>query len=189
MSAPDMLAQSHLVRAAREWCELTHQWQETSDSVLTVVGQAEYDIPTPAGAEVLRILSADLDGREYLPQGGAYGRTQARNGRGWNTVTYAFGQTLTLTPIPTQAGLSLRLELVFRPTLTATMVPPAIEGEAEQIARGAAASLLGLTNQPWADPQKAMFLRAQFLADAKSQAARVSCLDRKTKKSTGIRWY
>ena len=188
MSAPDILAQSHLVRAAREWCDVTRQWQETSDPVLTVAGQAEYDVPTPAGAEVLRILSADLDGREYLPQGGAYGRTQSRNGRGWATVTLV-GQTFTLTPTPTQAGLALRLELALRPTLTATTVPAAIEGEAELIARGAAASLLGLTNQPWTDQAKAIQLREQFLADAKAQAARVANLDRKTKRSTGIRWY
>lgn len=189
MSAPDLLAQGHLVRSAREWCDITRQWQETSDVVLTVADQAAYDLPTPSFAEVLRILSADLDGREYLPQGGAYGRTQALNSRGRNTVTHTSGQTFSLTPTPTTSDLELRLQLVLRPVLTATTVPEAIEGEAEHIALGAAASLLGLTNQPWTDQAKAAQLRAKFLAEAKTRAARVSTLDRKTNQKTGIRWY
>lgn len=69
---PDPVAEFHLRLAAQDFCARTHVWQATMDpiAVTQAAGFGPYDLNLPTRAELLKLQSATMDGREIdvLPE-------------------------------------------------------------------------------------------------------------------------
>lgn len=65
---PDMptpTVEHHLRIAARDFLRRTHAWQFAADPIAVVADQTEYEIDTPAGVEVAKVLEVLVDDHDY----------------------------------------------------------------------------------------------------------------------------
>ena len=164
MGAPEPLVDQALRLAAREFCQRTSAWQEWQDAVsATSTNRFEFDVPS--GAEVVKVASAvvgktPLDVLSYqdVPSDWMDPASTALH----NKLVHLAGNEFLIFPLPTEP---IRLQLVFKPTLTASNVgDEVVDLWGEDIACGAKARLMAMRDMPFTDLTSASVNKAAFEA-------------------------
>ena len=147
---PEALALLMLSRSAREFCTESGIWEEDLEPIQLVAGAPEYDLDPQETGEVVRVVSATLDGADIdttipndLPP-------TWRTDTGTPTAVMIEVETVRPYPTPTSAG-TLVIRAALRPKLGTTSIPRAIEEWGEEIAAGALARLKAQADKPWSD--------------------------------------
>lgn len=161
IGCPDPTLIQAIMLTAHSFCTETGVWDEVQDPVLTSAGIADYEIDAPANAEMLRVRSVWLDGRELEPN---QMRTPVVPNFG-TPLSYhaalARGQ-ITLDAKP-QAKQSLVVRAVYAPRLTGQTLPDFLMSRyALAIASGAKARLMLIPGQAWSNPTLSQFYAAQY---------------------------
>lgn len=171
LGCPEPTVDAHLRRAARNLFASSLAWRKDVDPI-TTNGRTEYDMPLPDGADVVRLMSATLDGRDIAisaMDGNTAGERQ-RADSGHARVLLMDRRTVTLLPKP-GIGRRLVLTLCLQPAIDAAGVPDEYAGDYfEAIADGALSTLLTMNKVAWANPQLAGVKAGEFasaVADAK----------------------
>ncbi len=185
--AADMVARRHLVQAAREFCNRTNAWNSTLDVIPTVAEEAEYSISLWPGEELVKILSCEVDGREYVLQDGPIGRARQRRGDG-QTITPA-GMNFILTPTPIISDLNIYVDVALRPSLDSTSIPTALEAYTDYIADGAIARLLSLPGMEWRDEVTAQRFAGKFEDRISTVASKIALAARRVTPGSGVQWF
>lgn len=173
IGAPDPTVDQALVLATREFCQRTSAWTEWQDAQTAFTASNRFEFEIPAGAEVVKVARAvigktDLDVLSYRDVPADWvnpGSTMLRN-----KLVHFEGAEFLVFPLPTD---SIRLQLAFKPTLSAKTIPDALfDDYAEDIASGAKARLMAMRGMPFADGAHASFNRNAF-ESAIHQAANI----------------
>lgn len=166
--------------AADEFCAKSTIWREALDPITVRARAAEYELEFPAGAAPVRLISVTLAGAPLDPKERA-----ELDGvlPGWRTLTgaprfylQATPDLLALAPAPeAQARNALEVLVALKPTRAAPHLPAwLIEQYGADIADGAMARLMAMTNRPWSDPQGAVWRRDRFEAAIATAHARAT---------------
>lgn len=161
IGCPEPLLAQQIMLTAHSFCTETGVWDEVQDPILTSAGIADYEIDAPASAEMLRVRSVWLDGRELSPK---QMRTPLVANFGTPSSYHAAlarGQ-ITLDAKP-QAKQSLVVRAVYAPKLTGQALPDfLLLRYVLAIASGAKARLMLMPGQAWSNPALAQFHAAQY---------------------------
>lgn len=149
VGCPESLAISHVINAARTFCEGTHALQVELD-LDTVAGQAVYEIALPADQERSRILNVNVDGKDYAVANQTTGRRLARDSRG-RVATPLSATSMSLNPVPAFNDDPILVEIATKPKVSAEACPDALGEFMTDIAAGAIATLCALPKQDWTD--------------------------------------
>lgn len=149
-----------LVDAAVGFCEGTLALRETLDNFYTAPGQAEYDLDAPVGQEVARVLAVTMGGRSLtLAPKEQVHLLPASSGSPTHAHVVRDGDALLLVLSPTPDAVELvKVTAALRPPRSATQLHDALFTRwAGGIAAGALVRILSVPNQPFSDPQAAMY--------------------------------
>lgn len=156
-----------LVRAARKFCEGARVWSE--DTEVTASGTTDvFDFDTPAGSEIVRVLSVkvgpdDYDNKVFDGLPSSWPEEAAPDG------LYMHGDQFVLSPMPA-AGVQITVKCAVKPRLSATSAGDVLfDSYGEDVAAGALAELLKM-QQAWANPALSMDY-SRIFADAINRAA------------------
>ena len=134
---PNAVARFHIRQAVIKLCEGSLVWREYQTAVATVADQTAYSYATAAGQRVAKLLSATIDGKDLIVSdptlGAASGSSQARIFGGMSGFE--------VRPAPA-AGSSIITFAAVAPTLAATTIPDGFAQFAEEVGRGARASIM-----------------------------------------------
>ena len=169
---PLVLAKKQLVESAIDFCERSKVWLETQAAYAIAANNADYAFTTTTAGIVDSIRSANWNGvpidpltREwcdiYTP-GWRPGVTPVITSPTPVGVTQINTTNFRLVYTPSSSG-SLVLEVAYKPTRTATVLPDILYDEYEEaIVCGALARLLVMNNTPWRNPEQAAIHAARF---------------------------
>lgn len=172
IGASDPQVSQALVLAAREFCDRTLVWQVDADPITTTPGVSEYDFDTSNNQEVIKFVSATLNGRDLpvIAEGDlpSNWRSNLSNQR---ECAFTLDRSIfTIVPTPA-AAYDMTTKMVVRPSIKAAGVEDRIFNQyAAQIAFGAKAMLMMANSQPFSNPALAGVNRALF-EDAIHRAA------------------
>lgn len=108
---PEPMVERQILRAAQQFCQRTRAWRAELDPVRTT-GHLSYDIEFPLTAELVRLESAKLDGRDIT-----IWRNES-DGHG-QYIFVPNGKTITFKQMPA-TGLDLVLDVTLKPGEKAT---------------------------------------------------------------------
>lgn len=177
------LAHQALLDTAIQFCEETGVVRHTTSPVLTVAGQATYDVDLPSQTELSRVLKVWVGWRMVY----AAPEAMVDSVRGVSTdVTNDTGTihaasviepgTITLVAAPSEDGFQIVVRAATRPTRSATQVDDALFNRwCDAITSGAIYRLASVPGQPFSDPNQAQIAFGMFrqqLNLAKIQANR-----------------
>jgi hypothetical protein len=154
----------HLKRAAQKFCAGTHVWKVWLADVTTLADTTVYTIPLPTESELMRMERATLDGRDIIIT------TEASLPSDWQTYPAGISdcifttdrKNLTLITVKA-AGLILKLQVVVKPSDAAAGIEDYLFDQyAQDIARGAMASLMQQADKPYTNVQKGLLLESRF---------------------------
>lgn len=167
---PHFTAESHLRRAAREFCRRTHVWTVTLASFNTQVDAGSYALPLPDDSSVVRLSQVDV-GDEVDVRILDQQEAKAEQGRqSQSTFVWLVGNQLFVNPTPTEV-LAVVVQCSLKPALTATAVPDWIaEDHAETLRLGAKGTLMAMPKVDWSDPVDASAATGQFLSACNTAA-------------------
>lgn len=160
VGCPEGLAISHVINAARTFCEGTHALQ-VELTLPTVAGQAVYSLGLPDGQERCRTLNVNVDGRDYAVASRTTGRRLARASRG-RVATDLGPAALSIDPVPSFSDEPILVELATKPVPGAEECPDDLGPYLTDIAAGAIASLCALPKQDWTDPATTVLQQSIF---------------------------
>ncbi|MFZ6731983.1 hypothetical protein ACO0LG_08700 [Undibacterium sp. Ji42W] len=176
---PQFVAVNAIRNAAIEFCDRSGYWQLDVPDVAEVDGQATYQVTVPAGTRVVDIHTAWFNEILIIPHSieelnRLFRGVHWRNLVGQPKFLYSSPDGFVhLVPAPTVSGV-VRVRVTLAPTRTSTGIDSDIyEKQAEVIAHGARARLLGTAGQPFYDPVQSVSQRTAFLSgcnDAKIRA-------------------
>lgn len=166
--APEISVTIALNAAARALCLEAGVWEE-AQSITLVADQAEYAPVAVAGSVARSIKAVTFNNRHLLPTSlnTVLEASPAQlNAVGEPTHYYlTIDMKVRLIPIPTaaQAGLSMRVDLAFVPTMDATTLPSdLVERFGETLICGAKARMMAMPEKAWSNPQLALFYQNEF---------------------------
>jgi hypothetical protein len=187
----DPLAESAIKNAVIEFCRESWVWRHFADAQDVYAGEASIDFEAPAGAEVVQVLSCNLDGLLLSPSS-----TDSLNEsmRGWQTVRGVvkfFVQvdmaSLLLAPVPdVTLPRGLLMTLALQPRRAAVAFPQWIAAQyMEALASGALYRMMSMPGKPWSDDAGAALHHARFQESiAAARTAGVNGLGRATLRTT-----
>jgi len=164
---PEIVIQSHLQEAAAEFCAKSEVWRYTFDPDYTSANTSDYELDVPTNAILETIIFLNLDGvalsrvseRHIAPPLEADGTTVKGTPTSFSVLD---DESIRFYPTPntkhTFVGTS-----VIKPKLTATGVEDFIfESHGRSIAAGAIATIAGIPNKEWSDPELSMMYKTKF---------------------------
>lgn len=163
MGCPRQLVIDHCIKAAREFCARTRVWTVRVDAGTATAGRTDHPLRLD-GADPTLLNGATVGTAQHSAEfpavdegtagrhrrAGAGGRTVSLSGAGGVAVDGA------------EAGDSITLDLVLKPSLQAPGLPQRLEPYVDDIAHGAISSLCLLPRQEWTDAHLAGVERARF---------------------------
>ncbi len=151
VGCPEPLLAQQIMLTAHSFCTETGVWDEVQAPVLTSSGIADYEIDAPADAEMLRVRSVWLDGRELSPK---QMRTPlVANFGAPSSYHSALARGLITLDAKPQSEQSLVVRAVYAPRLTGQALPDFLLSRyAIAIAGGAKARLMLMPGQAWSNP-------------------------------------
>jgi len=172
-NCPEGTATFEIRNAIIDLCRRGLIWRRHQDPVMTVADQTEYDYAPEVGQEVVKLLTATLNGLDIpviTPDG-----ANALTSRG-ESSPYINGGLLGFDLHPAQAaGLPIVTYCAVCPTLTATTVPDDFSRFAEAIGWGAVARLQQTAGQDFYLPVSGKDYESRFdaaVAKASTAAAK-----------------
>lgn len=173
LGCPTPTVDRALCDAMREFCTGAPVWVEWSDDVTADGTTQRFDFDIPRGAELVKARRCVVNGQDYGV------RSSADLPDDWqdeeatdpdSTLIQIDNAEFLVVPMPS-SGHVIRVELVLKPTITATTFADVmLDRFAEAIADGAKARLLLVPGQAWTNPAMAGLCKGQFDA-AKALAA------------------
>lgn len=175
---PGPTLDAQILAACIEFCEKTHIWVETLQSIGVIANKAEYDLTLPTGSRIIAPRSMIHVDKEIRPL------TEDDlniNSPGWRTATANRASNfvmlspirIRLVPVPTESaarGLHT-IKVALKPTRSATTVPDILlEDYYEAIGHGAKARLLAIPKEPWSHPPTSKY-HDELFEEAISDAA------------------
>lgn len=156
---PDITAMNALRNAAIEFCEKADAWVETQDGFQLQDLVSVYDVDAPAGAQVVRVMQAWVDGREV------FGKPQEEVDRlvpAWRTqpgnLPLYFNSPddpalVKLYPTPSNlSGQQIVLRVAYAPSALAKSIPTSLGNKhLETLLAGAKARLMAMPNKAWSN--------------------------------------
>jgi hypothetical protein len=168
---PDILIADALLRTCIDFCTRTELLSEIVELV-TSATLATYPV-TPTDADLYPARLRAVIDANGLPlektDAASYALRTDRNEAGSPLVYFAPTRNqLTFAPIP-NAVETIELDVVLRPTRTATVVPDVLYDEwASTIAHGAKGLLLAMGGMPWGNLQQAALYGLAYDADVRT---------------------
>ena len=191
----DTFIERNIRSAVVELCERANVYQVELDAVTTVSGIYEYDLETPAGTSVRRILWVTHKGKDLEPLTTTLLEQRLPKWREESGVPEYFVQknseTFLLAPIPadTLVGSTI-VRAVLRPTHTSTACDNDVMNDyRDMIVNGALFRLLRIPNKDWSDLQSASIygqLFNQGVTDAERRARNADTAVRRSVKYGGM---
>lgn len=167
MGVPEPTLLIEVRSACIEFCERSRVWKERV-SLSVREGRAEYEIPLPEGAQLVKLEEVFYDGDriEAMAPDALHDRWQRwMSQTGVPSVyTQLDPMTLTLVPKPTVSlSRGLVLRACFKPDRSADTVPDWLfQHYVQPIAAGALARLMAVNSLPCFNPQLAMVQGVAF---------------------------
>ena len=150
------VAERAVRNAAREFCERTGVLRTSLDPVVTHGAISIYPFDAASQMEVVKVLSASLDGQELallLPD---------EAGSGARGLVVLNPAEFLLQPVPA-TGQKVLVTATLTPSLKATGIDDLVYARhAEAIAQGAKARLYDMAEQPFSNPERAAKARENF---------------------------
>jgi hypothetical protein len=162
------------------------------DPISTEINVAEYDIDTPKNTRLTQVMALYFKGR--LIERRSFDYITHRSGRDWmqqrgspEVYTQLAPDAVTLYPCPEKSEQNALTGIIaYVPTRASTSTDDLmLERHAEVIARGAAAKLMQIPNEPFTNLQMAMAYHRQFTADKANVRSHVS--EGQTQANTSVR--
>jgi hypothetical protein len=175
---PNPLIKSEVLKACREFCEITRIWSEALTAINVVAGTAAYSLASTAG-EVVAVERAEISGEAIWPtaaskldQESSTWRTDTTSESGDYYVNEDRQIVLVTTPDTAITG-GLAVWAWLKPLLTATDVKDWLWNDHQDlVAIGARGRLMMLEGCPWSDMQKGAALLQLFETKAGSVASK-----------------
>lgn len=158
--APEMIIERMLRNASMDFFDETWLWQDRL-SLTSTEGLDSYQLATIEGTSIVRLAYCSYDGRELLQT-----VPQRQFGKHGAPVWYFLrDDALNLRPAShIRGGKDIEVELVYKPTRSATGIPTSIADKwFEVIQHGALAKILSMPTTPWYDPQRAGLYMQQYM--------------------------
>lgn len=173
IGCPDPTMEQHVRLAAIEFFRRTLSWREVLDAVLTD-GTERVELEFPSGAQVIKIKSVEVAGREIPLVETSHGLELSRSSPGSEFSFTLDGRVLLVYPLQA-AGVPVVVEAAFAPSITSTTLQDALAYQHMQdIAQGAIASLKRVPNQTFSDLAGSPMHQAMFEARVSTIAAKHS---------------
>lgn len=161
----DLVVQ-HIKLVARALCEKSRVWRYYPDALDVLTSEPEVDVFGPVGSEVCSIISARLSGTLLNP----VVPLEAEEKQGIDLTgspTNCWSprpDAVRLFPIPNANYTSaLVLSVALRPKLSAESMPAWLfESHIDTFKKGVRASLMGMKDKPWSNPNEGMKSQAEF---------------------------
>lgn len=151
---PEPVAEHHIRLAAIDFCRRTLCWQQLLDPIEQPAADGvatEFDLIAPPGAEVVRLLSVTVNGEPVTLVEGSRGVQLVRRSSPEDFAFTRDRKMVYIHPAP-PLGASIEIEAALKPTLAAVEFPDDLfDHYAQDIARGAMATLMLLPKQDWTD--------------------------------------
>lgn len=178
-ACPDSMLLHHVRQAAIEFFSKTHAWRADLAAIVADGTATSFALVLPTGAVVSRLLGVSVTPAQQQPQAAemyeadeGQERIDEETGR-LLAFTDALRQSVTVWPLQAN-GTAIKVRAVLKPSLAADELPDGlVEQYAQQIARGALATLLAVDGKPWTKPALAGTYGLQFQQDINT-AARVA---------------
>lgn len=179
---PQIAAVSAIRSAAIEFCERSSYWQVSLAPIDAVISTGEYTPVVPAGARIADLLHVWYNTILLVPKSNEE-LTKLYRGIDWRTLVgqpsfYCSDLSGVVRVVPAPS-VSYTGAIVVRASLAPTRASVDIETniyekQAEVIAMGARARLLGMSGQPAYDPMQAQAQRSAFLAGCNNARIRAN---------------
>ncbi|MBQ7625910.1 MAG: hypothetical protein IJS87_02455 [Rhodocyclaceae bacterium] len=162
-----------------DFCRQTWVWQEYSDPLDVTAGQPEVDFEPPAGAVVVMLLAASMDGRTLRPESLRRLEAHSPDWRRDFGEPECFSQIdterLLLAPAPaSSAPGALSVLMALAPARNAETIPQWLFNRYNlTLVDGITSRLMLMGNRPWSDAPTGADLRARYergLAQARAHA-------------------
>ena len=151
--APVALVDVELRNAARELFKRSRMWRRRLDRQDLIAGQMEYPMIAPDGADIVRLETVWVHGRELrvVPISDIDRDPDDYEGTSVEFVTFEVPEVVMLVPRPTaDASAALRFRVSLMPSETATGIPGEMAAKTrEAIKIGAMARLQLMDKKPW----------------------------------------
>lgn len=168
-NCPVPLIDRAILTTVRDLCEKAELWKETRADVDMTDGEAEIAITVDSAAEIVSVEYVQFNGLELCQ---TTERELSTWDASWRTTegdpTHVFtvlrDSVLRLYPIPNRTVAdAIGYEVIVKPAMTATSIADFLyEQHIETIRNGALYELLRMANQPWSNPETAIFYRNQY---------------------------
>lgn len=163
----------HLVDAAIQFCEETGVVRFTTDPLLTVAGQATYDLDIPGNTQLDRVHNVWVDGRPLRTPAtagadllDAFTSTPAVVGSP-AFVTVIEPNTITLVSPPKDSGQSLVVHASLRPTRGASQLDDDLYSRwIDAVVAGTLVRICATPGQPYTDVNQVMRYSSQYTKEA-----------------------
>ena len=192
---PDTLVENNIRAAVIELCERASVYQAELDPVTTVSNIYEYDLETPTGTSVQKVLWVTHQGKDLEPLTTTLLEQRLPKWREESGVPEYFIQqtssTFVLAPIPSDTVVgSTIVRAVLRPTHTSTACDEDVMNDyRDTIVNGALFRLLRIPNKDWSDLQSASIygqLFNQGVTDAERRSRNADTAVRRSVKYGGM---
>lgn len=176
----DPVTEYAIKRAVIEFCAQSWAWKHLQDPVDVEAGELNYQLEPPAGAEVVAVMNAEIDGVpiddksvEWLNANRPDWRSQANRPKFY---TQTDTEQLILAPVP-DANITggLVITLACQPSQAATGFPRWLANQYRYtIADGASARLMLMPGKPWTDLPNGTARLISFTQDINNARARAA---------------
>lgn len=186
---PDELAVDHLVKAARAMCSRSLVWNYSTLPILATAALAKYTLQIGQGQELVRLLSAEVNGALYAVPGASEGRRQQRQKTG-QTCVLVGNNDFTLEPAPYLTGHQIITDIAVKPAMADPADwPDDLEEFVTDLAQGAVGTLCALPKTTWADVDTARMQTGLFNARVGEIAFKVARGFGRSRRGASIRWF
>ena len=170
---PEPVLEQHVRLAAIEFFRRTLSWREVLDAALTDCTE-RVELELPSGAQVIKIKSVEVAGREIPLVETSHGLELSRSSPGSEFSFTLDGRVLLVYPLQA-AGVPVVVEAAFAPSIKSSTLDDAQAMQHMQdIAHGAVASIKRIPGQPFSDLAGSPVHQAMFEARVSTVAAKHS---------------
>lgn len=156
-NAPNEVVRFQLRQAIIQLCDEALVWREYQSAVTTIADQSTYAHAPAAGQQVMKILSAKIDGLDLAVIDPTKSKANTSNDAAITGTLSGFE----ISPVQA-AGRSIVTFSAVAPALSADTVPDGLAMFAQQIGRGALGNIMLIPDQAFSDPQKGAAWQMKF---------------------------
>ncbi len=173
LGVPEPLMVQHVRLATIDFCRRTACYQASMEPLISD-GTVLVEIESDTGLQLIKVKAVAVDGKDHPLVDAVGGLKLARSDSPQDFCFTQDNQILQVYPAP-NSGVSVVIDAIVAPTLTATSLPnPIANAYMQDIALGAVASLQRMPNQPYTDLNSSAMMQAQYQSRVSATAAKVA---------------